>query len=77
MNILEQYNKNWLELCGLDSNDIAELDRIFNKLEIPEKDIEEFNKAIDSTIPFEGGIGFNEAMIGAKIDYNNIKTWKR
>ncbi len=63
--------KEYLVLCGLNDNDIEELDRIFNKLEIPKADIEELETEYHQGIPFEGGISFTEGLILSKIALKN------
>ncbi len=55
---------------GMSSRDITSLFRIVHKFKPPEEQVNSFYKEMEQGIPFEGGMGFLEAMIGLKEGYN-------
>jgi len=50
---------------GLDKNEADTLFNLLSKMVIPRKELEHFYNEMDEEIPFEGGMGANEAITGA------------
>ena len=53
--------------ANLVEDEINSFISILNKIKISEKWIDSFYNEMDNEIPFEGGIGFSEALTGLKI----------
>ena len=53
--------------ANLVEDEINSFISILNKIKIPEEWIDSFYNEMDNEIPFEGGIGFSEALTGLKI----------
>ena len=66
------YTKENLKLCGLEDGDIDLFIKLLDKIKIPEDWIESFYQSLEGedSIPFEGGMGFSEALVGMKESLN-------
>ena len=68
--ISKQHNEKILNLCGLSNNDIELFFKLLDKIIIPEEWIDAFYRTMEDSIPFEGGMGFSEALVGVKESLN-------
>jgi hypothetical protein len=70
--VSRQNDKEILSLCGLSNNDIESFFKLLNKIIVPEEWIDAFYHTMEDeeSIPFEGGMGFSEALTGLKESLN-------
>lgn len=61
-----------LKLCNLGDGDIDLFIELLDKIKIPEDWVESFYESLEGedSIPFEGGMGFSEALTGLKESLN-------
>lgn len=65
------YDYQSLKQFGLDKKDAELFLSLLNKMIISEEDKKSFYNTMDSEIPFEGGMGFSEALIGLRLSILN------
>ena len=68
--VSKRNDKEILNLCGLSNDDIELFFKLLNKIIIPEEWIDAFYHTMEDSIPFEGGMGFSEALTGLKESLN-------
>ena len=61
------FNQKNLEARGLSEAEAEQFMQLLDKVKPTEKDLEGFDKEMAEGVPFEGGMGFTEALTGLKI----------